>query len=135
MKFASILPVAALLVFAGCSRAPSPAEIDAADYGQYPTNYQEVVKSYMGERLKDPYSAQYDFFKGPTRLWTGGGLSSKKYGYGVCARINAKNSFGGYTGSKLYFFLINNGLVIRSYGEEEGIVGEAGAEKMCNGAW
>ncbi|MDR5772865.1 MULTISPECIES: hypothetical protein [unclassified Caballeronia] len=44
------------------------------------------------------------------------------YGYLVCTDINAKNSYGGYTGAKRRWFLIRNGAVVR-YGERPMYVG------------
>ena len=36
------------------------------------------------------------------------------YGYSVCSDVNARNSFGGYTGMKTRWFLIRNGTIVRS---------------------
>ena len=50
----------------------------------------EKVKSAVSKRLKDPYSAQFEDF----RVIKSNGIRM------VCGRVNAKNEFGGYTGSK-----------------------------------
>jgi hypothetical protein len=62
--------------------------------------------------LKDPVSAQYRFSeprKGLLKPWSGG----KFYGYLVLTAINAKNSYGGYTGFKNAMFVIRNGQVVQ----------------------
>jgi hypothetical protein len=108
--------VLALAVFAlflsGCA-APTPEEIARADYGTYPSNYEQIIKSYLSTVLKDPSSAEFNSMSSPKTGWTtyGGG---KKFGYVVCARINTKNSFGGYVGFQPYYFMIKNGVVISS---------------------
>ncbi|MBB1441520.1 hypothetical protein H5202_23485, partial [Shewanella sp. SG41-4] len=42
--------------------------------------------------------------------WAAGG--EKHFGYIVPTLINAKNSYGGYTGSQRYYFLFSNGQVM-----------------------
>lgn len=109
----SIFPI----VLTGCFR-PSAEQLASADYGQYPSDYEQTIKSYMAQRLKDPYSAQFQFLNPPKTAWNGiGGL---KYGYAVCVLINAKNSFGGYTGSQLSYFMLRGSTVIDSqHGTDE----------------
>jgi hypothetical protein len=58
------------------SHLPSPSE-------------QAMIQKVVGARLKDPFSAQYQF-----GLYNGTTL--------YCAEINAKNSYGGYTGFKRF---------------------------------
>jgi hypothetical protein len=84
-------------------------QIASADYGSYPTNYEEKIKAYFDARLKDPYSAHYRFgvpHKGYTYLH--GTLRAADFGYLVNVYINAKNSFGGYTGEELHIAFIKN---------------------------
>lgn len=106
---------AALL--SGCFR-PSAEQLANADYGPYPDDYEQIIKSYMAQRLKDPYSAQYQFVNPPRQGWNGiGGL---KFGYVSCVFINAKNSFGGYTGSTLNYFMLRGSSVIdASHGDDQ----------------
>ena len=122
---------AVLLGLLGCA-APTPQEIASADYGAYPTNYQEVIKSYLGAILKDPSSAEYNFLAPPKTGWTtyGGG---KKFGYVVCAKINSKNSFGGYVGFQPYYFMIKNGSVITSILGSTDPISQGLANGACKG--
>jgi hypothetical protein len=101
--------LSAFILF-GCATPPTQQEIASADYGVYPKDYEEIIKSYMNGILKDPMSAQYTFLGAPQIAWTSFG--GRKFGYGTCVRINAKNSFGGYTGNHLSYFLIRNGSVV-----------------------
>jgi len=105
-----------LLLLGGCAKPPTPAEIQAANYGAYPDNHEEIVRSYSRIRLKDPESAKYRLVKSPNRgYW--GQFGQTSYGYGVCYAIDAKNFFGGYTGEQLHMFVINSGIVIRHFDE------------------
>lgn len=102
-------------LFAGCATAPTQEQINSAYYGDYPNDYETVVKNFMEVRLKDPASATYKFDAIPTKGWAGGGLSGPvEYGWRICAYINAKNSFGGYVGAKRHFFLIRDSRVVKS---------------------
>src|SRR5713101_5279301 len=101
-----------------CAHRPTPEELATADYGAYPNNYQEIVKGYFAILLKDPYSAQYELWKGPTQMWYSF-FDHGRFGYGVCVGINAKNSYGGYTGLKVHYVLINNGVVVRHMSSDE----------------
>ncbi len=114
----------------GCAARPSPEELANADYGAYPHDAQHVIDEYLAGYLKDPESARYKHLKGPRRMWASY-FRSSKYGYGVCAYINAKNSLGAYTGRKLHFFLIRDGVVVRHYGGGDEYAQEM-AKKMCS---
>ncbi len=114
-KFMSILIILIVLLFslAGCGvKPPSQEELAHADYGPYPQNYQEIVKSGFMLVLKDPLSAQYRFNGAPTKGWyresilSGGDLHFGWWGHVL---MNAKNGFGGYNGFSDYTYLINRG--------------------------
>ena len=131
MGKAGILTLFAVMFLAGCVSKPTPEEIANADYGSYPEEYQKPIESFMSRALKDPSSAKYEFLGRPQKTWATV-AGDTEFGYGLCAYINAKNSFGGYTGAKLYFFLIKNGSV--SYyqgGMRRGTFGEAMVENIC----
>ena len=36
-----------LLQLTSCATVPTPQEVASADYGEYPTNYEEVIKGYL----------------------------------------------------------------------------------------
>ncbi|WP_095833781.1 hypothetical protein [Brenneria goodwinii] len=116
-KIAIISILMASLALAGCAtqQPPSPAQISSASYGELPNNYQDLVKSHFAATLKDPYSAQYSFlptFKGYAQdgPWapSGGGVT---YGYVIPVLVNAKNSYGGYTGNQKHVFIFSGGVL------------------------
>jgi len=126
---ASILVVCLFVIFAIGSgpKAPSQEEINNANYGPYPENYEEIVKAFYFERLFDPYSAKYRFFNKPIKYWDKS--SNKNYfGYVVCGGVNAKNRFGAYVGEQVFFFIINSGKIVLK-GEK------ANATKRCKKLW
>lgn len=112
-KFICFFCASALL--AGCATL-SPEKLASADCGPYPENYEEIIRGWMQEALKDPYSAHLEAGK-PAKgafergLAAGGGYV---FGWKVYAKINAKNSYGGYTGNRTYYILIRDGKVFHS---------------------
>lgn len=111
MRFIIVMVVIAIL--SGCATPPpTPEELRSAGYGPPPTDYQKTIRSYFQTRLKDPSSAQIRFANTPTKGWQKWSREGLEVGYGVCVEVNAKNSYGGYTGSKLYYFLINRDQII-----------------------
>lgn len=115
MKYAAILFVAALL--SACApryTAPSQAEIEAADAGEFPADYQDLIPRYMAASLIDPYSAQYTF-TAPQKGWIpprwGEDPPAVRFGWWVFGSVNAKNSFGGYVGARACRWFLRDGMV------------------------
>ena len=72
---------------------------------------QQKATAFMLEILKDPSSATYQWApiaQGSVRdgLLFGG---ATHFGYTMMAKINARNSYGGFTGAQLYQFFFMNG--------------------------
>ena len=94
--------ITALLIFSYSAMA-SRQEANA-HFPPLIAKYQVAIRGYMGQKLKDPYSAVYRF--GTPRKGTlaeglfGGG--KKHFGWIVPTWINAKNGFGGYVGEQPY---------------------------------
>lgn len=134
MKLAQGLFIVFLLsIMLGCGpriTLPSEQEIRNADYGPYPDNYVDIIRSYLTMYLKDPGSAQVKFTTSPTKQWSTywGGV---KYGWGICMQINAKNGFGAYTGFKRHYFLIKDNSVVQHISSEDGTIGEKAAASRC----
>ncbi len=106
-----VILIGAALILVGC-QSLTPEALAKADYGEYPANYEQVVKEGFGSRLKDPYSAVYSFKSGPRKGWAQDGLAyggKVFYGYIVEVKINAKNSYGGFIGEQTYFAFIRDG--------------------------
>lgn len=93
-------------------------DIANADFGAYPLGYEALIRAWFETALKDPESARYMHFSKPRKEWA---VAQKKpiYGWSVCATINAKNSYGGYTGAQVWWFSIQDGKVIRSQNTDE----------------
>ena len=101
--------LAALIIGAGLgiSGCVTAEQLAAADYGQPPTNPRGRIIKYFKETLKDPESARIEW--GDLRrgyvvngLVTGRGT---EYGHIQIVRVNAKNSFGAYTGWQTYYIM------------------------------
>jgi hypothetical protein len=104
---AAVVALFAAIIAAGCGglpRTPQGKEATPADVGPFPTNHQALFAAYLTSTLKDPYSAQVQHLAGPAQ-WvkpSSWGSSVSTYGWGACYAVNAKNSFGGYTGARWY---------------------------------
>lgn len=92
MRKALVLPVVAL-VMSGCA---GMLEIKGTGYTvDADTSYVAQSIDYMKSRLKDPESARISGVYTVKTDYTGDAVN-------VCGLVNAKNSYGGYTGSKLF---------------------------------
>jgi hypothetical protein len=98
-----------------CARMPTQQELAGLNYGGPVSqdSAESQAKSYLSQRLKDPYSAVYEWqpvatgwVKAPPIL--GGGIDA---GWVLKGTVNAKNSFGGYVGAKPYQFMFANGIL------------------------
>ena len=94
----------------GCAKPPTPEEVERAEYGPRPDEYQEIVKGKFNTMLKDPYSAVYQFHGRPVKGYI---IKNGKADFGWVGNVsvNAKNSFGAYAGAKMYQYLIWGGIV------------------------
>jgi hypothetical protein len=118
-----LLGLSFTLLVSGCASSNiTPQQLAAADCGPYPDNYQQIISDFYQQRLKDPESARYRFstpVKGATLkpLLQGGGVDT--YGWAVDVWINAKNSYGGYTGEQHHRMLIRDGIARVMITDEE----------------
>jgi len=104
-----------ILLLGGCAGAfkrPDPS----ADFGPPPQNYEQAIKDYFEVILKDPESARHRFGT-PQKAYANEGLAYggdvSWYGWLVDVDVNAKNSFGGYTGGKPYMVFFKGDRVIK----------------------
>lgn len=117
----AILGAALLIGFAvtACSGeppAPSASNVSAANIGELPANYEQLIKNYYSQRLIDPASATYGPMTSPRRgylrpYFAGGTSAAPVVGYVVCGTVNSKNRMGGYVGAKPFAAVIANGTV------------------------
>ncbi len=101
------------------AKQPTADELAAADYGAPidQEHAQQQVTAWMTYRLKDADSAKYQwgtvdrgFVKDAPII--GGHIYT---GYVLHALVNAKNSYGGYSGFEEYTFLFRDGQIARAY--------------------
>lgn len=117
-----VFAAAAACALMGCASAPTVSEQVAADYGMAidQDKAEEMAQSYIAARLKDPMSAVYAWELVAKGFSSAAPIAGRKltYGYLLNGTVNAKNSFGGYTGSTSYQFLFRDGRLVYSARQE-----------------
>jgi hypothetical protein len=131
----------ALLVLSGCAtlgltscaslngpRFPSDEQIRAANYGTAPAPdaFERAIREWATTNLKDPSSLQLrEISEQSTKGWLRV-CATRIRGYNDClewsfifghlvdAQLNAKNSYGGYTGYQPYTFIFRGNTIISS---------------------
>ena len=109
------------LLLVACADLPQPTPIEismsnvrSADYGVYPNDYEQQIRQYLNDTLLDPDSAKIRIAP-PRKVFkiyeTDDRPSQPKYYpcYLVCAEVNAKNTFGGYTGWQTHRYRFHKG--------------------------
>jgi hypothetical protein len=122
-KLNLLLGAFAVSIMAGCTsiaakETPIVPDMAHANFGPYPTDYEGLIKTWAELKLKDPESARYVQFSKPRKEWAVAD-SQPIYGWSVCATINAKNSYGGYSGAQVYWFFFRDGKIFRGRNIEE----------------
>jgi hypothetical protein len=129
-----LLPLLLALAFAGCDTTVTKAEMQTADYGPRPVNYQEEIKGYLGLRLTDPKNALVEFRAGPTQIYNRGTpVRGEQYGWGVCVWINDKNKSGAYDGFYPMSFVLRDEKIVAVNGgpDDANIIGSRYAREQC----
>lgn len=105
----------------GCATRPTVEQFSNADYGapMDEARARAIAKQAISSLLKDPQSARFtwgELRKGyvSNGWFYGGGFL---YGYLLDVHVNARNSFGGYVGNRLYQFLFHDGKIVAALGE------------------
>ena len=112
MNYSKIIGITLALLLQACGSLPTLPDDYA--FGPAPDNHEEKIKSHFNLVLKDPASADYRI-GAPYQayqqegIFAGGGIQWADYAVDVY--INAKNSFGGYTGFTPYLVYFSNGNV------------------------
>lgn len=116
MKKFPVAVLFAAVLASGCVTWQAPPS--TASYGHAPVNYESRARAYMETVLKDAMSAQYRFEQ-PVRAYSNIGWGQPNggqvewTGYLVKAYVNAKNSYGAYTGYRPYMFLFKDDAVFQ----------------------
>jgi len=90
--------------FISPDRSSSPS---VKGYGNYPDNYQSIIKGYLISKLSSYKDTKVEFINMPNKLSIDH-LGSTFTGYRLCLSLNEKES-GFYKGYRNHIFLINNG--------------------------
>lgn len=114
MRF--VVLVAGALALAGCQTdgggaaqaakpppAPSPADLERAPGYARPADAQALAsaRQAIAAKMKDPDSAKFTDVARRTAL-----NAKEEPTDVVCGRVNAKNSYGGYTGAKPFVYFV-----------------------------
>jgi hypothetical protein len=73
------------LMLAGAG-APSVQQQRIADYGNYPTNYEELAKEVVLKKLKRPQNVEFVSVSKPEKTWIGGPWK-RTFGYSVYVKL------------------------------------------------
>lgn len=94
---------------------PRDLSVIQGDHGLFPEDHEKLVRDYLSTRLKDPFSAQYQFSEpeeGYLREAPIKGGEPYIWGYVVYVNVNAKNSYGAYIGWREHRYFIKDNLVL-----------------------
>ena len=87
--------LAALAALAGCADGPSASLVRSARV--YPANYRAELLAYLRNFLNDPTNVRNAYLSEPALMKLEGVER-----YVTCLRFDARNSYGGYRGSRDY---------------------------------
>lgn len=129
------LAAAALLVaIAACDTTVTRQEMETANYGPQPLNYQEEIRSYLKLRLTDPKDALVEFRAGPKILYNRATpVRGEQYGWGVCVWVNDKDKRGAYQGFYPMTFILRHEKIVAVNGgpDDANIIGSRYAREQC----
>lgn len=115
---ACLLLVSANLIGCANTGMPNATEQKAAYHGPEPTTLQiqNAINKHIETTLKDPFSAMIKDISKPVEGHIRGALIDGyplSYGWLLTFSVNAKNSYGGYTGYQKYTLLLRDGAVVQ----------------------
>ena len=129
-----LLAIALAAAITGCDTTVTKQEMETADYGPRPVNYQDEIKSYLSLRLTDPKSAIVEFRNEPKHLYQRGTpVRGEQYGWGVCVWVNDKNKQGAFDGFFPMTFILRNEKIVAVNGgpDDANIIGARYAREQC----
>jgi hypothetical protein len=124
----------AVLFLVACNTKVTKEEMDTANYGPAPVNYQAEIRSYLSLRLTDPKDAIVEFRAGPQKLFNRGTpVRGEQYGWGVCVWVNDKNRAGAYDGFFPMSFVIRDEKIVHVNGgpDDANVIGARYAREQC----
>jgi hypothetical protein len=102
VRMRRLAAIAALAVLAACADGPPVSVLQSARV--YPANYRAELLAYLRNFLNDPTNVRNAYLSEPalTRI-------SGEERYVTCVRFDAKNTYGGYRGSRDHLATYFNG--------------------------
>ena len=99
-KVLGVVVLSITLFMNGCATQKTVKKFSSSDFGNQPNilKYQKQIEEKIKLGLKDPYSAKIGKCLPPIKA----SLYNTVSGWSTVCPVNAKNSFGGYTGEKNY---------------------------------
>jgi len=134
MKRLAALTLTLAALIAGCDTTVTKQEMDTANYGPKPVNYQDEIKSYLSIRLTDPKDAIVEIRTEPKVLYQRGTpVRGEQYGWGVCVWVNDKNKKGAYDGFYPMSFILREEKIVAVNGgpDDSNIIGSKYAREQC----
>jgi hypothetical protein len=94
-------PAVVLVLATACAVSIPPYPDSPLPSGPYPLEYEQMIRSWLFSRLRDPYSVRDLVIAEPVAgplLRFDGGRGQYVGAYRGCVQYNAKNAFGAYVG-------------------------------------
>ncbi|TGP65469.1 hypothetical protein EN868_03205 [Mesorhizobium sp. M2D.F.Ca.ET.225.01.1.1] len=120
MKFRTVSALALCATFAGCQT--TPPSIHPTQAGAQPTVKQTVKRQLSAEEVTVIQKGVRESLKDPDSARFGNMVAAQEDANSswVCGTVNAKNSFGGYTGDKPFMGMLTHlaggkGKVLRTF--------------------
>ena len=136
MKLAQLFALAPSVIISGClvvTPDPTPEELAAADFGPKPDQEvaEEFAKITIRSMLKDPESARFTTGELKKGWFRASGSTPNRFAWVLPVNVNAKNSYGGYTGDKYWPFYFRGSRAV-GMGTPESYVGSAGIREYTS---
>jgi hypothetical protein len=115
-------------LYASCAALEPVRPDQQMPAGPVRSDYETAARAYITSRLKDPESGRIRLLRGPIaeptpsalHLPQGAELARRpEYGWVACFGVNARNSYGGYTGEQIWVVILK-GDRWSAFSEEEG---------------
>jgi hypothetical protein len=129
-----LFALALAIAITGCDTTVTKQEMETANYGPKPVNYQDEIKSYLSIRLTDPKAAIVEFRNEPQQLYQRGTpVRGEQYGWGVCVWVNDKNKQGAYDGFYPMSFILRDEKIMHVNGgpDDANVIGSKYAREQC----
>ena len=128
------LAIATISLLSACATTPDPSSAGTVSFGEYPENYQDIVKNFLkAKKTRTPVdTSNIQFLNEPNKfIFEQMQFAPEKFGYRACALVSSVNPRQSreFYSLRAHFFLINNGEVIQHL-HDSGLV--ALSDKFCN---